>query len=71
MTGFANFVSEKENGIWIWGAGDWERAAGKEWEGLGYGFEWLQEGLIGLEMCGDGLLYALAIKGDFKKADDV
>jgi len=34
---------------------------------LGYGFEQLWKRLIGLEMCGDGLLYALAIKGDFKK----
>ena len=56
MTGFANFVSEKENGICIWGAGNRERPAGKEWEGLGYGFEWLEEGLIGLEMCGDEFL---------------
>jgi hypothetical protein len=39
MTGFLNLISEKENALWICGAGDKERPAGKVWEGLGYGFE--------------------------------
>ena len=33
---------------------------------MGYGFERLWEGLLGLEIF-DGLLYGLAIKGDFKR----
>jgi hypothetical protein len=47
------------------GACERERPAEKVWEGLGYGFKRLWEGYIGLEMSGDGLRYALAIKGDF------
>ena len=36
---------------------------------MGYGFERLWEGLIGIGNMYDGLLYALAIKGDFKKVE--
>jgi hypothetical protein len=67
MRGFLNLVSVKESGFMDISAGEWELPAERKWEGLGYGFERLWEGLIGLKMCGDGLLYALAIKGDFKR----
>jgi hypothetical protein len=67
MRGFPNLVSEKESGFMDISAGERELPAERKWEGLGYGFERLWEGLIGLKMCGDGLLYALAIKCDFKR----
>jgi hypothetical protein len=35
----------------IEGAGERERPAERVWEGLGYGFEYYWEGLIGLEIC--------------------
>jgi len=49
------------------GSGETERPAEKEWEGLGYGFKRLREGLIGLEMCDDLLLYALDIESALEK----
>jgi len=67
MTGFTDFVSEKESGIWTWGAGEWERAAERLSEGLGYGFERLWEKVIGLEMCDYCLLYGLDIVRDLAK----
>jgi hypothetical protein len=42
-------------------AGDRERPAEKMWEGLGYGFERLEEGLIGFGICDDGLLLSLCL----------
>ena len=36
-------------------------------KGYGYGFERLWEGLIGLKMCGDELLYGLDIESVLKR----
>ena len=67
MRGFPNLVSEKESGFMDISAGERELPAERRWEGLGYGFERLWEGLIGLKMCGDGLLYALDIESVLEK----
>ena len=39
MTGCPNFVSEKENAVWIEGVGKEERPAEKGSEGLGHVFK--------------------------------
>ena len=49
------------------GANDSELPAERVREGLGYGFERLWERVIGLADRAGGLLYVLAIKGDFKR----
>ena len=46
MTGFPNLPClKKKEGYGYEGAGKRERPAERVWEGLGYGFEWLLEGL--------------------------